>query len=523
MQLDAARCYRALAARDGRFDGRFFVGVRTTGIYCRPVCPARTPLLRNVAFYPSAAAAAEAGFRPCRRCRPETAPGTPAWEGTSATVTRALRLVADGALDERDVDTLAQRLGIGERHLRRLFRRHLGASPVALAQTRRLHFAKRLIDETDLPMTEVALASGYRSLRRFNAAVRDAYEMAPTALRRAARGRRGRRAWSEGSDRGHLSLRLAYREPIALPPLFDFLARRAVPGVEHVTVDTYRRVLEIDDTAVCIAVIDEGTPGAITLRVPAAAAASLGRIVAAVRGLFDLDADPQTIADALGRDALLAPILAREPGLRVPGAADGHEIAVRAVLGQQVSVAGARTLTARLAARFGRRQHDARTDAHDGADPLCRAFPGPAALAEADVAAIGVPARRAEAVRTLSRAVADGALPLSPGTDPETTREALLAIPGIGPWTAEYIAMRALREPDAFPGGDLVLRRMAAAGAAAIPERALVARAEAWRPWRAYAVVALWRAAATAPRARCSAAHAEVTGARRIGARAGAS
>jgi AraC family transcriptional regulator of adaptative response / DNA-3-methyladenine glycosylase II len=523
MQLDAARCYRALAARDGRFDGRFFVGVRTTGIYCRPVCPARTPLLRNVAFYPSAAAAAEAGFRPCRRCRPETAPGTPAWEGTSATVTRALRLVADGALDERDVEALAQRLGIGERHLRRLFRSHLGASPVAVAQTRRLHFAKRLIDETDLPMTEVAGASGYRSLRRFNAAVREAYGMAPTALRRGARGRRTDGAGSDTSDRGHLSLRLAYRPPIALPPLFEFLARRAVPGVEHVTADTYRRVLEIDGTTVRIAVIDEGTPGAITLRVPVAAAASLGRIVAAARSLFDLDADPQAIADTLGRDALLAPILAREPGLRVPGAVDGHEIAVRAVLGQQVSVAGARTLAGRLAARFGRRQDGPRTDPDDGEHPLCRAFPGPAMLAEADVAAIGVPARRAEAVRALSRAVAGGALSLSPGTDPEATREALLAIPGIGPWTAAYIAMRALREPDALPGGDLVLRRMAAGGAGAIPERALVARAEAWRPWRAYAVVALWRAAAAAPRARSATARANAAPARRLGARADAS
>jgi len=493
MSLDPAQCYRALTSRDARFDGRFFVGVRTTGIYCRPVCPARTPLLRNIDFYPTAAAASEAGFRPCRRCRPEASPGTPAWQGTSATVTRALRLVTEGALDADDVETLAQRLGIGERHLRRLFRQHLGASPVAVAQTRRLHFAKKLIDETTLPMTEVALASGYGSVRRFNAAVRGAYGIAPSALRRAKPRRRPTVQRDGSADLGWLTLRLPHRTPIASPALLEFLAARAIPGVECVAGSVYRRALEIDGVAIRMEVHTDREPEAFWLRVSAEAAPVLTRVVDAARRLFDLDADPQAIADTLAGDALLGPTWRREPGLRVPGATDAHELAVRAILGQQVSVAGARTLAGRLAARFGR----ALSDRCDG-DALTHTFPTAAALAEADVASIGLPTRRAEAIRALARSIAGGDLCLAPGCDPDAVREQLLSLPGVGPWTADYIAMRALREPDAFPSNDLVLRKRAGGDGQPLTERALIARAEDWRPWRAYAAIALWRSAKAA-------------------------
>ena len=486
MELDPARCYRALGARDSRFDGRFFVGVRTTGIYCRPICPARTPLRRNVDFYPSAAAAAEAGFRPCRRCRPEASPGTPAWAGTSATVTRALRLVGDGALDDAAVDELAGRLGIGERHLRRLFRQHIGASPVAVAQTRRLHFAKKLIDETDLPMTEVAISAGYGSIRRFNAALRETYDASPTELRKAA-GKR-RRA-QDASSASVLWLRLPYRAPLAIGPLLDFLAFRAIPGVEAIEGSVYRRTVRDGERAFRLEVHTDRDPEALWLKVPAEASPALTRTIAWVRSIFDLDADPAAIEAVLCGDPMLKKILRRTPGLRVPGAADGCELAVRAVLGQQVSVRGATTLAGRLVERFG--------DPLEGDDdePLSHVFPSADALAEADIAAIGMPEKRADAIRAVCRAIAKGELALVPGTPPDEAIERLLALPGIGPWTAHYVAMRALREPDAFPAGDLVLRRVAAEGDEPLRESRLLERAERWRPWRAYAAIALWRAA----------------------------
>ncbi len=490
MELDPARCYRALTARDARFDGRFFVGVRTTGIYCRPICPARTPMLRNITFYPSAAAAADAGLRPCRRCRPETSPGTPAWQGTSATVTRGLRLVADGALDESSVDDLAGRLGIGERHLRRLFLEHLGASPVSVAQTRRLHFAKKLIDETALPMTRVAIAAGYQSVRRFNTAILEAYGVSPSKLRRASASVRASPSSVDPAGDGAITLRLSYRAPIAFEALLAFLARRAIPGVESVDGGVYRRSLELDGQSFRIEVQTGRTPGAVLLRVPADQAGKLARIVDIVRGVFDLDADPAAISDVLDRDALLSPMLAATPGLRVPGAADPHELAVRAILGQQISVAGARTLASRLVVRFGRALPDIDPD---GA--LTHTFPSARSLADADVASIGLTTKRAQAIRAVSRAIADQHVVLTPGSAPESAREALLAIPGIGRWTADYIAMRALREPDAFPSGDLVLRRAASTTRVALRERELSALAENWRPWRAYAVIALWNSA----------------------------
>ncbi len=490
--LEEDRCYRALGARDARFDGRFFVGVLTTGIYCRPICPARTPLRRNVRFYANAAGAAEAGFRPCLRCRPESSPGTPAWRGTSTTIARALRLVAEGALDRGSVEDLASTLGIGERHLRRLFREQVGASPVTVAQTRRLHFAMKLIDETPLPMTEVALTAGYASLRRFNAAIRETYGTTPSALRRGG----PPPGVATGGRPDVLVLRLGYRAPLALPQLFDFLATRAIPGVERVQLGLYERTVRLDGVPAIVAVRRPraGRSGArkrgrapfLELCVPIDAARHLARLTAAARRIFDLDADPTAIAAQLRSDPLLAPRIERTRGLRVPGAWDGFELGVRAILGQQVSVAGASTLAGRLVERFG--EALPRAIARPG---LASLFPSAQRLANADIGAIGMPARRANAIRALARAVTDGVLDLRPEADIEAAREALRALPGVGPWTVEYIAMRALRDPDAFPTGDLVLRRAASSGAP-LTTRALEARSEPWRPWRAYAALALW-------------------------------
>jgi AraC family transcriptional regulator of adaptative response / DNA-3-methyladenine glycosylase II len=469
-------CYRALRSRDARFDGRLFVGVASTGVYCRPVCPARTPLARNCRFFPSAAAAAQAGFRPCRRCRPEAAPGSPAWLGTSAAVTRALRLVAEGALDRAGVDDLAARVGAGGRHLRRLFEEHLGASPLAVAQTRRVHFAKKLLDETALPITEIAHASGFASLRRFNDAMKRAFHAAPRELRR----RRVR-----GEAAATLALRLAARPPFDGRAVLAYLAQRELPGVEEVSADAYRRSVEVGGERGVIAVRLDPAGCGVVLELPARLVPEAARIAGRVRRLFDLDADPAPILAQLRRDPALAALLRRRGGLRVPGAWSGFELAVRAVLGQQVTVAGARTLAARLVAA-----HGAKLAEPEGR--ITHAFPAPDALAEAELAGLGVPRARVEALRALARAVASGALELAGGLPPEAVRAALLALPGVGPWTAEYVALRALGEPDAFPASDLGLRRALGPPGRPLPTRALEQRSKDWQPWRAYAAVLLW-------------------------------
>ncbi len=487
--LDADLCEKARLARDRRFDGRFFIGVRSTGVYCRPICPARLPRRRNVAFYPSAAAAEEAGFRPCRRCRPETAPAGTAWLGTGATVSRALRLIEDGALDRGDVAALAARLGIGARQLRRLFSEHVGAAPLAVARTRRTHFARRLIDETRLPMTVVAEAAGFGSVRQFNDAVRDCFHTTPRELRRSA----------SGATRapGGLRLRLPYREPFDWRGLLAFLGPRALAGVEQVVGNThaasarrtagrelrYQRAIA-RRTLIVVQRAAEG--GALWLSVCGEAPADLIGLATRARRLFDLGADPARIAADLGRDPLLRPLLRRRPGLRLPGAFDPFEIAVRAILGQQVSVRAATTLGARLVARFGE------------ATALCATtgirhrFPTPARLADADITAIGLPGARAQAIRHLARLWAEGRLQLDGARELEASVAALCALPGVGDWTAQYIALRALGEPDAFPAGDLGLRKALARGGKPLSERALRERAEAWRPWRGYAAIHLW-------------------------------
>ncbi len=484
MALDPEVCERARLARDARFDGRFFIGVVTTGIYCRPVCPVRPPKPQNVLYYPTAAAAAEAGFRPCLRCRPEAAPGSPAWFGTAATVSRGLRLIADGALDEDGtVEDLAARLGVGPRHLSRLFRRHLGASPRAVAGTRRLLFAKKLIDETDLPLAEIALSSGFRSIRRFNAAFRNSYGCPPSVLRRTARVR------GTGDAVSDIVLRLPYRPPFDWNSIADYFALRATPGVEAVGTESYRRTITLDGQSGQIGIRALAGENALLLSVVFPDSRALFQIVERVRRMFDLAADPQDIAGHLARDAALAPLLSALPGLRLPGAWDGFELAVRAILGQQVTVKGASTLAGRLAAAFGRR-----VPAIDGPAIL---FPTPAALAEADVGSIGLPKMRAHTIRALAAAVAAGEVVFDGACDPQTLEARLTALPGIGSWTAQYVAMRALNEPDAFSAADLGLIRSAAALGLATDAKALSARAEAWRPWRAYAAQLLWRAEAS--------------------------
>jgi AraC family transcriptional regulator of adaptative response / DNA-3-methyladenine glycosylase II len=481
MTLDPDICYRAVASRDARFDGRFFTAVTTTGIYCRPICPARTPGRGNVRFYPCAAAAEEAGFRPCRRCRPETAPGSPAWIGTPVTVRRALRLIDAGVLDGRgaDVATLAAHLGIGDRHLRRLFANHLGASPLAVAQTRRAHFARQLVDQTDLPLTRIAFAAGFGSVRRFNTAMLSTFGAPPSALRRSPR----------AAEPGVVTLRLPYRPPLAWTALLAFLRERAIPGVESVDETTYRRAARAGEATGVIAIRPAANGPYLELSAPVALAPALADLVLRARRLCDLDADPAAIDRDLRRDPLLAPRVRARPGLRVPGAWDRGELAVRAVLGQQVSVAAARTLAGRLAAALGEPLADAPVG---GPTHL---FPTPAALAQADLTRFGLTRARAAALGGLAAALRDGRLDLDDAADPDDLRARLEALPGIGPWTAQYVALRALGDPDAFPAGDLGVRKALATAVGPATAAAVLARAEAWRPWRAYATLHLWQSA----------------------------
>ena len=478
MYLDFEACERVRMARDPRFDGRFFIGVTSTGIYCRPICPAPHAKSKNVKYFPTAAAAAEAGFRPCLRCRPEAAPGTPAWLGTSATVRRGLKLINEGVLDTLSVEQLASRLGIGPRHLHRLFIQHVGASPMAVAQTRRLHFAKRLIDDTRLPMTDIALASGFGSLRRFNDAFHQTYGKAPRELRRERR--------HDPREDGALRLKLAYRPPYDWDAIRDFYATRAVPGVERVTAESYARTVEVNGSTGWFEVRPVPNADALELSVHGLGPETLFTVVRKVRHMFDLGADPEDVRATLKDDKLLAPLLRRRPGLRVPGAWCPFELSVRAVLGQQVSVAAARTFAARIVAAHGR-------GLESPAEGLTHLFPEPKALAKADLNGVGLTGARAHTLNVLAGAVEEGQVTFESGSADET-REGLQRIPGIGAWTAEYAAMRALSDPDAFPAEDLVLRRMAGNGHP-LTAKELTSRAEAWRPWRAYAVLHLWRAA----------------------------
>ena len=482
MDLEHDACYRAVKLRDARFDGRFFTAVKTTGIYCRPICPARTPLSKNVTFFPTAAAAQEAGFRPCLRCRPETAPDMGAWRGTSNTVSRGLALIELGALDEADVESLATRLGMGERQLRRLFRTHLGASPIAVAQTRRILLAKQLLHETRLPMTEVAFAAGFSSIRRFNETFQDLYGRPPGALRRLG----GEEV--SAAEQGEFSLLLRYQPPYDWPAMLEFLAARAIPGVERVTGDSYARTFCLDGIQGTVTV--RPAPGnALRAHIRTIKLIILPGIIARLRRVFDLAADPLAISAHLACDPSLQKLVSKRPGLRVPGAWDGFELAMRAVLGQQITVAGAVRLAARLVASYGQPL----AAAEEG---LTHVFPAPAVVAKAKLATLGMPASRAATLSAVAAAVAADPDLLGAHINLEEAIKRLRAIRGVGEWTAQYIALRQLREPDAFPAADIGLLRAFADGDGKRPAAAeLLAHAEKWRPWRAYAAQHLWTSA----------------------------
>jgi AraC family transcriptional regulator of adaptative response / DNA-3-methyladenine glycosylase II len=487
--LDPVACYRALKSRDARFDGRLFVGITSTGIYCRPICPARSAKFENCRFFASAAAAQEAGFRPCLRCRPETAPDLGSWRGTSNTVSRGLALIAEGALDGdgASVDALADRLGVGSRQLRRLFRQHLGASPITVAQTRRVLFAKQLIHDTRLPMAEVAIAAGFGSVRRFNETFQQLFKRPPGALRRKAV-----LALPEGSAaEAGVAVRLSYRPPYDWDAMLAFLRARAIDGVEWIEGDVYCRTVQQDGQTgtVEIAHLPDRASLSATIRFPCVRA--LPGIVARIRRVFDLGADVAAIGAHLAQDPLLAPLVAERPGLRAPGGWDGFELAVRAVLGQQVTVEAARKLAARLVRICGM---PVRPGEH-GRPALLAAFPTAAQVAKADLSGLGMPAARKQALRTLAEAaLVDPSLFQPRGTVEETVQR-LRAIRGIGDWTAHYIALRAVRETDAFPASDIGLLRGAAIRVGSRPSPALLQdRAETWRPWRAYAAQHLWAA-----------------------------
>ncbi len=510
MTLDSDTCYRAVAARDPRFDGRFFTGVTSTGIYCRPICPSRTPARRNMRFFPHQAAAETAGFRACRRCRPEASPGSPDWNIRADLVARAVRLISDGYVDEHGISGLARRLAVTERHLHRLVVAELGTGPLALARTVRLQTARRLLSETSVPITEIAFASGFSSVRQFNASFQESYRQPPSALRAGTRRRgavadgtvthstvthstdtHGTDTHSTGTNGTWLSLRLACREPFDGESLLGFLAARAIPGVEQVTDGRYARTIRTSSGAGVIELVP-GPPGQghVLLRVRLTGLGGVGQVVSRCRQLFDLDADPAAIGSALASDRFLAPLVNARPGLRIPGAYDGFELAVRAVLGQQVSVSAGRTFAARLAARHG--SPLAVPDDGQPALPTLR-FPGPAQLADADLSGVGLTTSRQATLRALAGAMATGSLDLDPGTDPAEAAARLSELPGIGPWTVSYILMRAVRDPDAFPETDLGLRR--AIEHLGCPP----AHATRWRPWRAYAALHLWTWEAAEP------------------------
>ena len=471
MELDFDRCYRAVDSRDQRFDGWFYTAVRTTGIYCRPSCPAVTPKRENVTFHPSAAAAQRGGFRACRRSRPDAAPGSPEWDLRADLVGRAVRLIADGVVDRDGVPGLASRLGYTERHLNRLLTAELGAGPLALARAQRAQTARTLIETTDLGLADVAFAAGFGSVRQFNDTIQEVYARSPGALRerRAAR----------QPEAGTISLRLAFRAPLHAGALLGFLAARALPGVEEAGVTTYRRGLNLPHGSATVALTPEDRWVAATLRLTDVR--DLAPAVARCRRLFDLDADPVAVDGTLGADPALAAAVRTEPGVRLPRAVDGFELAVRAIAGQQVSVAGARRTLSRLlpAATSGE----------------LHGFPDAATVAELPDAAFRMPAARRDTIRALAQAVAGGQLHLEPGADREESVARLLALPGVGEWTAGYVAMRAIGDPDVFLPTDVAVRRGARALGLPDSPRALAAHTERWRPWRSYALMRLWRSA----------------------------
>ncbi len=476
--LDHETCYRAVSSRDARFDGWFVTAVRTTGIYCRPSCPATTPKRRNVTFFPTSAAAQLAGFRACRRCRPDASPGSPEWNVRSDTVARAMRLIGDGTVDREGVAGLAVRLGYSERQLHRLLVAEVGAGAQALARAQRAHTARILIETTDLRLSAIAFAAGFASIRQFNDTVRAVFATTPRDLREKATARGG-----SAPVPGTMVLRLATRRPFDGRWLLDLLGSKAVPGVESYDGATFRRALLLPhgEASVDLHPADDHVLATLRLEDPRDVVPAVAR----VRRLLDLDADSAAVDEVLGADPLLGPLVAARPGIRVPGAVDGPEMAVRAVIGQQVSVAGARTVAGRLVSAYGKPLTRADGD-------LTHHFPTVDVLAEVDPASLPMPRTRGRTVVGLAAAAAAGELDLDTSADRARTETALLALPGIGPWTADYLRMRVLGDPDSFLASDLGVRRgLERLGAAGDP-RSAAAAAQAWRPWRSYALMHLW-------------------------------
>ena len=471
IHLDPERCYRAAASRDARFDGWFYVAVRTTGIYCRPSCPAVTPKRTNVEFHPSAAAAQQRGFRACKRCRPDASPGSPEWNVRADTVARAMRLIADGVVDREGVAGLADRLGYSVRHVTRLLDQELGAGPLALARSQRAQTARILIETSAMPMTDIAFAAGFGSVRQFNDTIREVYAVSPSALRSARAGRPGR------AEAAGVAVRLATRQPFDTDALFAFLAMRAVPGVEHWDGEWYSRTLDLPrGHGIVRATAADGAVRAVFVLEDWR---DLAPGVQRMRRLLDLDADPAAVDDVLGAHALLGPVVRSAPGRRSPGTVDAFETAVKGIIGQQVSVAGARTVTGRLAAACGEPLRLAD-------DVLTHVFPSPDALAALAPGSLPMPDSRRRTIAELAARVDDGRIDLGPGADRDATAVALLDVPGIGPWTASYVQMRGLGDPDVFLPTDLGVRH------ALDRLGADVAAADDWRPWRSYAVHHLW-------------------------------
>ncbi len=484
--LDRATCYQAIQAKDTRFDGRLFIGVQTTGIYCRPICPARTPQQQNCIFFASAAAAQQAGFRSCLRCRPELSPRLWNQIGTGVTVDRALNLIAAGALDNDSVTTLARRVGIGDRHLRQLFHQHLGTSPTAVAQTRRVLLAKQLITETDLSMTDVSIAAGFGSIRCFNTAIQACYDRSPSELRRAGASNPPVKTDRESAiSSPSITLKLPFSPPYPWTTTLAWLANRAIPGMESIDRDSYHRLITLNGHQGTVSVhLDPDLPYLLaTISFPQLGL--LSQIVARLNRLFDLHANVGAITDCLRTDQVLIPAIDYRPGMRIPGCWDAFELAVRTILGQQVSVTAATTLARRLVATYGEPATQPTTD-------LYQTFPSPVVLATADLTQIGVTRPRAKAISSLAAAIEldPSLLQLHQGL--EDTLEHLCRLPGIGPWTAQSIAMQALGELDAFPATDLSLVRAMNQLGEATTKETLNTRSQAWRPWRSYAAMYLW-------------------------------
>ena len=476
-ELEPDICWQAMRSRDPRFDGRFFVAAVTTGIYCRPVCPVPFAKPNNIALFPCAAAAEAAGFRPCLRCRPETAPGTPAWAGTSAVVSRTLRLIWDGALDAGNVEELAERVGIGSRQLRRLFTQYLGVPPIKIANTHRLHFARNLIEQTDMPMAEIALNAGFKSIRQFNHAVLTTAGHSPSELRRL------RGYLSDSSRRGELTMRLFYRPPLHWPALMSFLGSRATPGVELVTANSYQRTVDTEAGAGVIDVRPDQKDACLNVRVALPKYSGLLRVVERVRRVFDLRADPLHIDAYLSRDRRLKPLIDSRPGLRVPGVWDGFEVAVRAALGQRLISVDSNKVAGELARKFGR-------PIDSFVDGLTHLFPRPEDLADADLSLPGIARECAASIKLLARGLCNPELTLESFRTLQDTISQLSAIEGLDQDMAHYIAMRALGEPDAFPLEESLISQLGP-DEILTSERALSV-AEGWRPWRAYAAMHLW-------------------------------